>query len=58
MATSTYMNGRKKYGRPQAMLWSENSGKLENGLYIPNGLEINANPGSEVDPYNIDLFLN
>jgi len=57
MATSTYMNGRKKYGRPQAMLWSENSGKLENGLYIPNGLEINANPGSEVDPNNIDQFL-
>ena len=56
MATSTYMNGRKKYGRPQAMLRSENSGKLENGLYIPNGLEINANPGSEVDPNNIDQF--
>jgi hypothetical protein len=57
MATSTYINGRKKYGRPQAMLWSENSGKLENGLYIPNGLEINANPGSEVDPNNINQFL-
>lgn len=57
MATSTYVTGRKKYERPQAMLWSDNSGKLENGLYIPNGLEINANPGSEVDPQNIDQFL-
>jgi len=57
MATSTYISGRKKYGRPQAMLWSENSGKLENGLYIPNGLEINSNPGSEVNPDNINQFL-
>jgi hypothetical protein len=57
MATSTYMIGRKKYQRPQAMLWAENPGKLENGLYIPNGLEINANPGSETDPANIDQFL-
>lgn len=57
MATNTYITGRKKYDRPQAMLWSDNSGKLENGLYIPNGLEINANPGSEVDPQNIDQFL-
>jgi hypothetical protein len=57
MTTSTYMTGRKKYQRPQAMLWSENSGKLINGLYVPNGLEINADPGSEVDPANIDQFL-
>jgi len=57
MTTSAYMTGRKKYGRPQAMLWSENSGKLINGLYVPNGLEINADPGSELDPANIDQFL-
>lgn len=57
MATSTYLTGRKKYNRPQAMLWSENPGKLENGLYVPNGIEINANPGSEVDPANLDQFL-
>jgi len=57
MTTSAYMTGRKKYGSPQAMLWSENSGKLINGIYVPNGLEINADPGSEVDPANIDQFL-
>jgi len=57
MTTSTYMAGRRKYNRPQAMLWSDNSGKLENGVYVPNGLEIGANPGSEVDPNNIDQFL-
>lgn len=57
MTTNTYMAGRKKYDRPQSMLWSENSGKLINGLYVPNGIEINANVGSEVDPNNIDQFL-
>jgi hypothetical protein len=57
MATSTYITGRKKYQRPQALLWADNSGKLENGLYIPNGLEINANPGSETNPDNLNQFL-
>lgn len=57
MATSQYMTGRKKYARPQAILWSENSGTLVNGLYIPNGYEINSNPGSETDPNNLNNFL-
>jgi hypothetical protein len=57
MATEAYMLGRKKYQRPQAMLWSENSGTLIDGLYIPNGLEINSNPGSETDPSVLDQFL-
>ena len=38
-----YLSGRKKYQRPQAMLWSDNSGTLtENGFYIPNGAEIGS----------------
>jgi hypothetical protein len=57
MATESYMLGRKKYQRPQAMLWSENSGTLVDGLYIPNGLEINSDPGSETDPDILDQFL-
>jgi hypothetical protein len=57
MATEAYMLGRKKYQRPQAMLWSENSGTLVDGLYIPNGLEINSDPGSETDPDILDQFL-
>lgn len=57
MTTSLYMEGRKKYQRPQAMLWSENSGTKQNGVYIPNGLEINADPGSETNPDNINQFL-
>jgi hypothetical protein len=40
MANSAYMAGRKQWGRPQAILFSENSGTLSNGFYIPNGLEI------------------
>lgn len=42
MATSTYLNSRKKYGRPQAMLWSENPGTLKDGYWIPEGYEIGA----------------
>lgn len=43
MATSGYLIGRKKYSRPQAILWSENSGTLTSeGLYVPTGQEIGA----------------
>jgi hypothetical protein len=42
MATNSYMLGRKKYQRPQAMLWADNPGTLSNGFYIPNGFEVNA----------------
>jgi len=38
-ATSTYISGRKKYARPQAMLWSDNSGTISNGVRFPNGKE-------------------
>lgn len=57
MATSTYIAGRRKYQRPQAMLWSENSGKLENGLYIPNGLEVGQDPGAETEESVFDQFI-
>lgn len=47
MATSTYMTGRKKYARPQAMLWADNPGTLSNGLYIPTDYEVQAEtPGA------------
>lgn len=49
MATQAYMQGRKKYGRPQAMLWADNPGTYQNGFYIPNGHE----RGSEI--YNNGL---
>jgi hypothetical protein len=66
MSTLSYMNGRKKYGRPQAMLWSENSGTLVSSpiagdpdfkVYVPNGLEVGQNPGSETDTSVYNQFL-
>lgn len=57
MANSAYMIGRKKYYRPQGVLWSENSGTLVDGLYLPTGYEINADPGSEIDTTKLDQFL-
>jgi hypothetical protein len=57
MSTAPYMLGRKKYQRPQAMLWSDNSGTLVDGLYVPNGLEVGQNPGTETDPSAYNQFL-
>ena len=42
MATAAYVSGRKRYQRPQAILWSENAGTLTDGLYVPTGQEIGA----------------
>lgn len=39
MATANYLSGRKKYGRPQAILFSNNAGVLDNGFYVPEGTE-------------------
>lgn len=39
MATSTYMSNRKKFQRPQALLFSNNPGTLDSGFYIPTGNE-------------------
>jgi hypothetical protein len=50
MATNNYMAGRKKYSRPQAMLFADNPGTKINGFYVPDGSEIGANTGSQVNP--------
>jgi hypothetical protein len=42
MANSTYMAGRIKYQRPEAMLWSLNSGSNSSGVWYPTGTEIGA----------------
>lgn len=39
MVTSAYMAGRNKYGRPQAMLFANNSGTIVDGAYVPTGDE-------------------
>jgi len=54
---AAYMSGRRKYQRPQAMLWSENSGTLVNGVYVPNGYEVGSTTGSETDESTFNQFL-
>ena len=47
-----YLAGRKKYSRPQGMLWADNAGTLSTNeatgksYYVPTGNEINAASGS------------
>ena len=57
MATSGYIAGRKRYQRPQGVLWSNNAGTLSNGLYVPTGYEIGADIGAETNASLIDQFL-
>ena len=53
MASSDYMTGRKRYGRPQAMLWSNNPGTPVDDVYVPIGFEI----GSDATSGSLDEFL-
>lgn len=57
MATANYLTNRKRYGRPQAVLWSNNAGTLDNGLYVPTGYEMNAVVPEGTDSSLIDQFL-
>lgn len=42
MASNAYMQGRKKYQRPQAMLWADNPGTVVDGFHIPLGNEVGS----------------
>ena len=57
MATSVYMNQRKRYRRPQSILWSENAGTLTNGLYVPEGYEVGGTYPEGTSSNLIDQFL-
>lgn len=57
MATAAYLTGRKRYQRPEAVLWSNNAGTLTSGVYVPNGYEVGANVPSGTDQDLIDQFL-
>jgi hypothetical protein len=57
MATAAYLTGRRRYKRPQALLWSENPGTLSNGVYLPTGLEVQGNFSASTDPDLINQFL-
>ena len=59
MATSAYISGRKRYGRPQGILWSNNAGTLSNGIYVPTGYEVGSTvpEGTDVSLENQFLIL-
>ena len=57
MATAGYLTGRRRYERPQALLWSENPGTLVNGVYVPDGYEVQGNFAASTDPDLINQFL-
>jgi hypothetical protein len=42
MATNVYMAGRKKYQRPQGLLFADNQGIKVDGFHIPEGNEIGS----------------
>ena len=42
MTTKTYLDARKKYRRPQAMLWSDAPPIIDSGVYVPQGFEVNS----------------
>lgn len=57
MANNAYMTGRKKFSRPQGVLWSENPGTLSGGFYTPDGFEVGAQTQASVDPLLLNQFL-
>ena len=56
MATSAYMAGRKKYQRPQGLLFADNEGIKVDGFHIPEGDEIGS-LGASVDGYGEFIIL-
>lgn len=38
-STQQYISGRKRYSRPQAMLWANNAGSISEGIRFPIGNE-------------------
>jgi hypothetical protein len=57
MATAAYLTGRRRYQRPQALLWSENAGTLTSGVYVPTGFEIGATVPEGTAASLVDQFM-
>lgn len=38
-SSAAYISGRKRYARPQGLLWSDNAGTVEGGIRFPLGTE-------------------
>lgn len=49
MVDSTYMQGRKRYARPQALLFSNTPGTVSGGYYVPDGTEMSLSIGTGID---------
>jgi hypothetical protein len=43
MASNQYISNKKRFQRPQAILWANNPGTLVNGTYSPDGYEVGTN---------------
>jgi hypothetical protein len=61
MTDIAYMTGRRKYARPQGMLWADNPGTIVTSstdiYYIPNGYEIGTDPDDVLDNELANQFL-
>lgn len=56
MATNQYMTGRRKYTRPQAIMFSENPGVVNLGMRVPVGYEVGSDT-DETDASLLNQFL-
>lgn len=64
MSNAVYLQGRKKYARPQALLFANNSGTLqaiedgenEEFYHVPSGFDILSNPALNADGSQ-DVFM-
>jgi len=61
MASAEYLLGRKKYARPQAMLWAENSGTIvsveDEQYYVPVGYESATDVSGVTGDPMVDQFI-
>ena len=57
MASEEYIVGRKKYTRPQAILWADNPGVFIDGFHLPVGQEIGASESLTAGGINKFLIL-
>jgi hypothetical protein len=57
MATLEYMSGRKRYQRPQALLFANNPGTVIDGFYVPNGLEVSQETTAEASASDLNQFI-
>lgn len=57
MAGNQYMTGRRKYTRPQGVLFSENAGALNLNYWAPIGYEVGTNPALITDESLANQFI-